>query len=318
VPDDEDARTYATRKRRLETLTRLKNPLERFVYSPTATLAVTVPLAVLSVGAVVLSGAVDPTVEAFRARRFTATGLLVVLPFLLVTVPIAVFYEIRRRYADRIRKRFPDALSSIARANRSGIGTVEAIKMEAERSGGRVGDELERLHNDIRWFHDPSDAFLRLANRARMQMTVRTMRLLAEANRASGDLHRTLSVAADEARFHKQFAESRAREVATYVAVAIISFLVFLGIILMLQQFYLERIVETGAQTTVAPGGLGVPGSLQSIDAGAFRLIFLHAVLVQGACIGLVTGKLSRGTALAGIKYSIGMVVVSFVLFGVI
>jgi len=318
VPDDEDARAYATRKRRLELIDRLKHPFSRFVQSPTTSLLLTVPLATLAIVAVVQLGLATPSVEALRSRLLWTTGLLGVLPFLVVAVPLALFYEIKRRYVERVRNRFPDVLSSIARANRSGIDTVDAIEMEAQRATGILERELEKLYNDIRWFHDPSEAFLRLAARARLQMTVRTMRLLAEANRASGNLHRTMAVAADEARFQRQFAEARAREVATYVAVAVISFLVFVGILLLLQQFYLVRVIEAGAMSAEAAVGPEVPGSLQNVDAEGYRVAFLHSALVQGACIGLVSGKLSRGTTLAGVKYSIGMVLLSLVLFGVI
>lgn len=318
VPDDEDAQAYAKHKRRLELIDRLKHPLSRFVQSPTTSLLLTVPLAALAVVAVVQLGLATPSVEALRSRLLWTTGLLGVLPFLVVAVPLALFYEIKRRYVERVRNRFPDVLSSIARANRSGIDTVEAIEMEAQRATGILERELGKLYNDIRWFHDPSEAFLRLAARARLQMTVRTMRLLAEANRASGNLHRTMVVAAEEARFQRQFAEARAREVATYVAVAVISFLVFVGILLLLQQFYLVRVIEAGAMSAEAAVGPEVPGSLQNVDAEGYRVAFLHSALVQGACIGLVSGKLSRGTTLAGVKYSIGMVLLSLVLFGVI
>lgn len=318
VPDDENARAYAKRKRRLERIDRLKHPVSRFVRSPVTSLAVTVPLAALVIVAIVQLGLAEPSVEAFRSRLLWTTGLLGVVPFLVVTVPLTVFYEINRRYVERVQSRFPDILSSIARANRSGIGTVEAIEMEVERSTGVLAEELEKLYNDIRWFHDVSEAFLRLAERSRLQMTGRTMRLLAEANRASGNLHRTMTVAAEEARFQRQFAEARAREVVSYVAVAIVSFLVFVGILLLLQQFYLARIIEAGAQSAEVAAGLEAPGSLQNIDAEGFRVAFLHSAIIQGACIGLVAGKLSRGTVLAGIRYSIVMVLLSLGLFGVI
>lgn len=318
VPDDPDAQAYADRKRRLERIERLKHPFEAFVQSPLKTLYVTVPLAAVALAGIVLLGVVQPTPGAFLERPLTATTLLLVVPFLVLTGPLAVFYEIKRRFADRVRQRFPEVLAAVARANKSGISIGNAIGKEAERSGGVIGTELAKLRNDIRWFNDASEAFLRLASRARLRTTTMTMRLVAEANAASGSLYRTLTVAADDARFRSQFVESREREVGTYVAVAIISFLVFLAIILMVQQFFLERVVEAAAQSGESAIGPEVPGSLQNIDVRVFRLAFLHATVVQGACIGLVAGKLSRGSALAGVKYSIGMVLVSIVAFGVI
>ncbi|MFT4946192.1 MAG: flagellar protein FlaJ [Natronomonas sp.] len=320
VPDDEDARAYAKRKRRYELRQRLQNPFERFVRQPAAALVLSVPLAVIVAGVAAVAGLAEPTISGFRSRPWTTTTLFGVLPFVIVATPVAVFYELRRRYIDRIRDRLPDVLSSMARANRSGISTAEAIKMEQSRSSGVFAEELKMLHNDIRWFNDPSRAFRRFASRSRLQMTSRTMRLIAEANEASGNLQRTLSVAAEEARFQRQFVAARSREVATHVAVAVISFLVFVGIIVLLQQFYLVRVIEAGAATAGTGSEIGpqMPGSLENIDAEGFRLAFLHSVVIQGACIGFVAGKLSHGTVLAGVKYSIGMVLVAVATFGVI
>jgi len=321
VPDDPDAAAYAKRKRRAARFDRVKNPLALFKRSPLSTLYLTVPLAALAVGVVTVTGLAEPSVEAFRTRPERTTGLFSILPFLIVTVPLAVFYETRQAFIDEVRRRFPDTLYSVARANRSGIDTDDAIRMEAERTSGLLSEELGKLHNDIQWYDDTSAAFRRVADRARTTLTVRTMILLAEANTASGNLHRTLSVAADEARYRQQFAEARSREVVTYVAVAIISFLVFLAIILLVQQFYLERVIEVGVGSAVTEQAnqdalnLRMPVTLQDIDAEGFRLAFLHSVLVQGACIGVVAGKLSRGTVLAGVKYSIVMVLVAFAVF---
>jgi flagellar protein FlaJ len=319
-PEDERAQAYAKRKRRFELRQRLSNPVERFVHSPTSSLLVSVPVALVVTGLVAATGVAQPTVAGFRARPLAATTVFGVLPFVLTCAPLAVFYELRQRYVERIRERFPDVLSSVARANRSGIGTAEAIRLEQQRADGVLEDELGQLYSDIRWFNHPSQAFRRLANRARIDTTRQTMALLAEANEASGNLQRTLSVAAQQARFRRQFAAERSREVASHVAVAVISFLVFLGIIVLLQQFYLVRVIEASAEAaaTRPPGAPEAAVSLQNIDAAGFRLAFLHSVVIQGACIGFVAGKLSYGTVLAGVKYSIGMVLVTIVVFGVL
>jgi flagellar protein FlaJ len=320
VPDDDQAQAYAKRKRRYQLRQRLNNPLERFVRQPTSSLVLSVPVALVVVGGLAATGLARPTAEGFRSRPLVATVLFGVVPFVVIGGPLAVFYELRQRYINRVRERFPDVLSSIARANQSGISTANAIKMEHQRAEGVLEDELGRLYSDIKWFNDPSEAFRRLADRSRIDMTRRTMQLLAEANEASGNLQRTLSVAAEQARFRRQFAAARSREVASHVAVAVISFLVFLGIIVLLQQFYLVRVIEAGAETA-STDGEAVPelaASLQNIDADGFRLAFLHSVVIQGACIGFVAGKLSYGTVLAGVKYSIGMVLVAIAVFGVL
>jgi flagellar protein FlaJ len=56
---------------------------------------------------------------------------------------------------------------------------------------------------------------------------------------------------------------------------------------------------------------------LQAIDADGFQVAFIHSSLVQSLFIGLVAGKMAGGRALAGLKYSLLMVVVTILAFGV-
>jgi flagellar protein FlaJ len=315
-PDDPDAAAYDRRKRRYALLDTVRHPFRTFRKRPPTVLYLTVPIALAVAGVFVLLDTVEPTVTALYDAPVAVTTLLGVVPFVVATTPLMVFHELRQRRVDGVHRRFPDLLSSLSSANRMGIRLTEAIDNTTERADDVLARDLSRLNNEIGWFSEIGLAFRRAANRAQTGIEVRTLRLIADSNDASGNLSETLNVAARDARTQRELVRERIRELSSYSVASVVSFLVFLGVILMIDQFYFQEAV---AVSQAAPtDGPELPATLSGIDVEGFELAFFHSALVQGLCIGLVTGKLTRGTVLAGLKYSLLLVAVTVAAFTVI
>jgi flagellar protein FlaJ len=60
--------------------------------------------------------------------------------------------------------------------------------------------------------------------------------------------------------------------------------------------------------------GAGMPINFD-FNTGAYTLLFFHASLIQGFCSGLVAGKMGSGSISAGVKHSVIMVLVAYVVF---
>jgi flagellar protein FlaJ len=315
-PDDPDAASYARRKRRHARIEAVRHPFRTFRSRPAAVLYLTVPAALAVAAALVWTGAVEPTVTALYDSPVAVTTLLFVVPFVVATAPLAAFHERRQRRLDAIHRRYPDLLSSLSSANRMGIRLTEAIDNTTERTDDVLARDLSMLNNEIGWFSELGVAFRRAANRAKTGIEVRTLRLIADSNDASGNLSETLSVASRDARTQRELVRERVRELSSYTVASAVSFLVFLGVILIVDQFYFQEAV---AVSQAAPTeGPELPATLSGIDVEGFELAFFHSALVQGLCVGLVTGKLSRGSVLAGLKYSLLLVVLTVAAFMVI
>ncbi|MDY6959490.1 MAG: type II secretion system F family protein, partial [Halobacteriota archaeon] len=54
---------------------------------------------------------------------------------------------------------------------------------------------------------------------------------------------------------------------------------------------------------------------LQSFDAEFYYRIFFHAALIQGLCSGFVAGQMGEGKVLAGLKHSLIMLTIAYVIF---
>lgn len=289
---------------------RLADPTAVFREYPPATLLVTVPLALVLLGGIVTTGLADPTPAAFIDAPVSTTALLVIAPFLLVSVPLSLFHELARRRSEAISRRLPDALDILASANQMGVGLVEGLDLVARNLSGRLAVELRRVSNDIRWNNDIRRALLGLADRLQVSQLTRTCKILAEGSRSTGDLHRVLDIAAEDTRHRYRLARDRQQTLSSYTAVVIIGFLVYLAVIVIINESFLGPI--TGSGLTTGDSG---PVTISQGAVDAYRTLFFHSAIIQGVGTGLITGKLSDNQVLTGLKYSIALVLVAFGVF---
>lgn len=310
-----DPRLPAYRRSKRETGVRafLSDPFREIRRSPILSLGLTVPAGIALALVAIWAGFVDATVTGLLTAPLWTTVGIAVLPLLVATGPLMALHELERRRTQRITERFPDVLSILASANRMGVDLVDGFELVARWATGTLAEELEKVRNDVAWNHDLTGALLAFSDRLNVPQLTRTMTLIAEGSRSSGDLHGLLSIAAADTRDRAKLDRMRRREVGAYVAIVVIGFLVYLLVIAMVSASYLEPIAELAAEPdrteTDSPTDLG------SIPVKTYQLLFLHSALIQGFGSGLIAGKLVDNDAKSGLKYGLAMVALTVVVF---
>jgi flagellar protein FlaJ len=303
---------YEKRKRRDELLELVRNPISEIrKRSPLLSLAISVPAALVTVGLLVASGQLQTTLAGMGRTPIKHTIGYGVIPFLVMTVPLTLFYEAERRREQRISSRFPDTLNILSSANQMGIRLVDALDLVSRWSEGTLADELRKVRNDITWNHDVEGALLSFADRLRVPQVTRTMKLIAKGSRSSSDLSEIISIAAEDTRNRYQIEQNRRQEMSAYTAIVAIGFLVYLAVIVLLDTSYLQPI---GQMATDAQGNTDLL-TVSTVPVDQYRTIFFHSALIQGAGSGLLAGKLAENDILAGLKYSIVLVAVALAVF---
>jgi flagellar protein FlaJ len=295
---------------------KLRNPIQQIRdRNPLLSLIFTVPVAVAAVVGLVVTGVIPMSLDGLFDAPVVATGAAFVVPFLVVTVPLTMFYESQQRRKKGIAERFPDTLNILSSANQMGIRLVESLNLVARWSEGALAEELRKVRNDIAWNENVERALLEFANRLRVPQVTRTMKLIAKGNQSSSNLSQIISIAAEDTRNRYQIERRRRSEMGAYTAIVIIGFLVYLAVIVVLDVSYLGKIAQfSSADTASAEGGAAV-ANLGDLPVGIYRTVFLHSALIQGVGCGLLAGKLAENDILAGLKYSIGLALLTMVVF---
>jgi flagellar protein FlaJ len=299
--------------------------------NPLRTLAVSGPIAlVYLLGAFVFLGGSEPILSAFMDPAnlpegaygpVEMTAFLFVVPLVVLLLPVSVFHEIAARQKNKMLNRLPDALKQLASSNEIGMTLTESLNTVAQNTSGKLGDELEQVGNDIKWYHDVNGALVAFANRVKLPVVARTVKLITEANQSTGDISDVLSVAAKDVGKRQQLRKDRSNEMMMYTVVVLISFGVYLFVIAMLDSAFLSEIAKISEQGSAsgqsgASGGSGGMGfSLSDLPIDRFRMVFYHSTVIQALGSGLLAGQLGKNDVRSGLKFSIILIIVATAVF---
>ncbi|WP_292463938.1 type II secretion system F family protein [Methanolobus sp.] len=287
----------------------IKNPLASMFRNPLATMAVTVPLALLLVGVPLM----------MNIHRLTTPALLVdfiddklVFAILLVIIPLSIFFEIKSMKKKKLESNFPDFLKKLASTNETGMTLRDSIKLMAKSETDALSREVKKIWHDMLWGIEINDSLVRFANRLRTQVITRSLSLITKANESSGDVGEVLIVAARDAASEQGMRRERTMSMMIYIVIIYISFLVFVGVIYVISTTFLTEMASAGEQMA-ASGGQG--GFLGNFDLNAYTQLFKHAAIIQGLSSGLMAGAMGEGSVMAGLKHSTIMIIIGYVIF---
>jgi flagellar protein FlaJ len=241
--------------------------------------------------------------------------MLAVYPFLILVGPLALFYELKRSRERAITDRLPASLNVLSSANRMGIPFPESLGLLSRYTTGSLAREFRLTRNDLLWSSNLNRSLIAMANRIDVPQLSRTIKLIADGARSSGDLARILSIAASDARARKRLLTRRRNDMSIYIAIVMIGFVVYLLVVVFLDLGYLRPIEDIAAD---AEPDRRSPVSVANLPTDTYRMLLYHSVLIQAVGTGLIAGKLSADSARSGLKYAVGLVVLCLLVFTLI
>jgi flagellar protein FlaJ len=104
----------------------------------------------------------------------------------------------------------------------------------------------------------------------------------------------------------------RSMSMMIYIVIIYIAFFVFVGVIYVISTTFLTEMADAGAKMASS----GTQASfLSSFNLDEYTRLFKHACLIQGLSSGLMAGAMGEGKVLAGLKHSIVMMTIAYVIF---
>lgn len=308
----------------------IKHPIKTISEDPNLSFVFSIPIALLIPIFALLTGRAGVFWSSFIGEPILNTWWIFTAPLLVALIPYTILYEIKARREGKIMRRFPDALKKLASANAIGMTLNEALEQVAENTSGLIGEEFQSIQRDIYMQHDVRYALISFANRAKVRIVARTVKLLTEAQESSGDVESVLEIAAKDVNTQYRLKKKQAQTMMMYTVVILISFAVYLFVIVMLDTTFLERVsgeeFEAGPDVDIdedAPdaGGVGdVAGEGVSVDfedvpVDTFRTVFFHSTIVQSIGSGILAGQLGSNDPKKGLKYVIMLLIVATIVF---
>jgi flagellar protein FlaJ len=289
----------------------MKHPIRVLTEQPINTLYVTIPAALLFF----LIGTALVIRENGTSAIYTSTMVddILVFTFFIAAVPLAVldFREMSRRR--HIEEALPNFYRDLAGMNDSGMTLPNAVHLVAQSDYSTLTPYVKRLDNEMSWNVTFIDAIQRFRVRLATPLTDRSIDLIAKASKAGGDVSEVLRAAANDSYEYITLRTDRRNNMLIYIVIVFIAFMVFVFVIYILVTTFLSVMATAGAAaagTSAAAASFGA-----SVDLPLYTRLFTHAAILQGLFSGFVAGQMGEGRAVAGLKYSVVMVLIAWVMF---
>lgn len=269
---------------------------------PLSALFVSFPLAAAIGGALAL-GAVRTAKGPALAVALTDVGLLAAL---VAFVPVAVLHEIRVWRARRVEKALPDVLGRLSGFNERGVSLLRAFDILGKTTTGPLAPDLRSMRRDISWHGHLANALARFRAKARTVRVAKLGLLLERASTATGDLKEVLDVAERDATASERLRARKTQSMVSYVIVIYVVFAVFLYVV-----YVTAGLFFSGDGLVLASKG----GEKRGLAPALAQALFFQAVVIQGACAGIVAGKLGETYILSGLKHAALLAAIGWIVF---
>jgi flagellar protein FlaJ len=230
----------------------------------------------------------------------------------IVLIPFIVFYEIRAWRMRKIDEKMPDFLKDLSSMNGSGVLFTNSLKIIAESNMGILSKELKKLKEDLSWGVSTSRALMRLENNIRTATSSRVTHILIKANESTSDLKSVLSIAAQQVKSEEELKKERSSDMAVYVVTIYVAFFVFLFIVCILALYFFPQsagFMSSSQEVMSASIGNG------SFNVKEYTMLMFHSTLIQAFVSGLVAGKMGQGSVCMGLKHSVTMIMIAYLVF---
>jgi flagellar protein FlaJ len=289
---------------------RSKSTLQRFIESPLRTIRERQYLLYLISGVIAMASAAITFYMGMNSMN------IVILTFLLIIIPPSFFNLYETRRVSRLEAEFPAMVRDISLSVKSGMTLKGAMSMAAGGQYGTLTKAIKQMDNAISWGVSFDDALLHFAKKYPTVLIRRTVFTLIEASRMGGQLGEILEGVATDVEETKTLEKRRSSETKPYLMVCYISYFVFLAVILIMSYVFLPMMKEASEATSGAalPSGVG-QFAVSDADLAKYKMLFFHALVIQGFFAGIVAGKMGEGKAVAGLKHSAVFVVVAIIAY---
>ena len=291
----------------------LESPLKVLTEKPENILIVSVPIGLLFFILGFIS--IISNYGIYSLINSTLIVDIFVITLFIVLAPLAFLDTTNSMRIRNIEVALPNFFRDVAGMNESGMTLPNAIHTVSDGDYGTLTSYIKKLDNEISWNIPFVNAIYRFGESLGTPLAKRSVDLIAKASQAGGDVSEVLRAAANDSYEFVNLATERRNNMMIYIVIVLVSFLVFLFVIAIMTSTFLDTMADAGA--AVASSGTDMSGLSfgGSIDMDFYRRLFSHAAMIQAFFSGLVAGQMGEGRAIAGLKYSLIMLMIAWISF---
>ncbi len=239
----------------------------------------------------------------FLESRWFWSFLILSISFGWLHFWIDFFREVKRQR--EIEEKFLDFLRIVVSVVKSGATITQAIKQSSRENLGALNPYIHKMVAQIEWGISIIHVLRTFSYDTKNKAILRAVSILIESEESGGEIGDVLEAVASSVVIVKKMKEEQKSESFSQMVQGYIVFVIFIGIMLMLQLKLFPQLSGVGAGSSSGLAILG--GGTEAQTPFNLDKIFFSLLLIQGFFAGLVVGKFSEGSLKKGILHSLIM-----------
>lgn len=291
-----------------------------------------VELASFGTGGLILLVAIVLYTQGMR----TMGGSLFVAGLVTSFLPYGLYTYFREKKYSAMEDDFPLFLRNVSEAIKGGMSMPQAFQHAARTDYGKLGEEVERASHQLSWGIPFPEVMERMSRRIKGSGLIRrSIAIILQSYESGGNIAETLDAIAANASRIKDAEKEKQSVLKQQVYIIYAIHFLFLGIIIALYLLLSNFLLELGGgaggflgsvPNFCSPSNPTIARPLCSLcpafgmgEASArlcyYKSLFLLMLVVEGVFNGLVIGEITHGKISSGVKHSIGMATVGFIIY---
>jgi flagellar protein FlaJ len=283
----------------------LRRPHLFFRDHPMYSLLLTVPAAGALLAVAVANGAAPLAWQGMLDNPVWGTFVWWYVPVYVIGVPLAAFHTWNVRSRNAVVGKLSDNLRKLSSANDTGQTLLESVETVASTSSGKLAEEFEVMHAKVNYGMSLRSALVEFNNKYHIPRLARTVKLISKAQEASSQITEVLTTAAQASENQDDIERERKSRTRMQVAIILMTYLTLLGVMAILKTQFLD--VMAGLSSQASSGGSELSGQGLSfgggVDTDVLSVLFFHAVTLQAALSGFISGYIRDADIVSGVKF---------------
>ena len=227
---------------------------------------------------------------------------------LIVLVPSTILDFRHQRWISAIEDQMPLLVRGVAESQETGMTLIKAFEKVVDNKmvSGPLAKEVKQLVIQMSWGTSFEDALENFKKSINSSIVNRFCLLVLEASRSGGTIKKVFTATSGFMEEMKEIDRDTSAQMKPYIVVIYAAFAVFIvTAILLVRSFFAPLEGSQDVISTLAPGG----------GTSNFRDFFYQNMIVSALTGGLMAGKIGERRVASGMKHSILLLVVGYLIF---
>ncbi|MFZ3384186.1 MAG: type II secretion system F family protein [Candidatus Methanoperedens sp.] len=240
---------------------------------------------------------------------------IIVFAVLIMITPYSVDVYLDNRRKRRYEQEFIGFLYELSELLRGGLDPLSAIKeiaspaVESDQNLNALAPHLKKAAAQIAWGVSFENVISNMAESLKSPLISKYGYLIVQASKLGAISPAIILKAADDLEKTLQLEREKEAELKEFIMIIYAAEFILIGIIYLLNDTLLPSILD------MVKGGSGAAFGISSIgmNLAEFKRGFFHVIMINAFASGIIAGQISEGKARHGLKHSVILMILGYV-----